>query len=129
MVLLADFAGRKLTPRKDVIATTKVLAGLLFTMLAYLAIVAVAAWRGGALVALAAAVLVPVSGYATLIVIERFRLLRRGLKVLAHRLRFRREVQRLRQERASLAADVGRLVDELRPSDLVPLFPRPGATA
>jgi hypothetical protein len=51
-------------------------------------------------------------------------LLSRGARVLAHRLNYRREVQLLRAERAALAAEVGRLVDELRPPELVPLFPR-----
>ncbi len=129
MLLLADFAGRKLTPRKDVIATTKILSGLLFALLAYVAVVAVAAWWGGLVAALAAVVLVPASGYATLEVIERLHLLRRGVRVLGHRLRLRQEARLLRQERGALAGEIVRLVEELRPPDLELLFPRtPGAT-
>jgi 1-acyl-sn-glycerol-3-phosphate acyltransferase len=129
-VVLAEVAGRRLTPRKDVLATTKLLTGLLVALLAYAAVVGLAAWSAGSWAALVAVVLVPLTGHATLQVIERFHLLRRGLRVLVHRLRSRRELERLRHERAALADEVGRLVDELRPPELVPLFPRgPAVTA
>jgi len=123
-LLVADFAARRFTPRKDVVATTKILAGLGLALLFSVAVVVAAALWGGVPAAIAAAVLVPASGYATLEVIERFHLLRRGARVLGQRLRFRHEVERLRTERGALADEIARLVDELRPADLKLLFPR-----
>jgi 1-acyl-sn-glycerol-3-phosphate acyltransferase len=124
VLLLADFAGRRLTPRKDVVATTKILAGLMVAFLASAVVVAAAGLWLGLPAAVAAAVLIPASGFATLEVIERFHLLRRGLRVLGHRLRFRQEIQLLRGERGALEGEIVRLVNELRPPDLQLLFPR-----
>jgi hypothetical protein len=65
----------------------------------------------------------PLSGYATLRVLDRLRLVRRGLGVLSRRLRFRREVRALRGEREALVAEVIATVDAVRPRDLELLFP------
>jgi 1-acyl-sn-glycerol-3-phosphate acyltransferase len=123
-VALARLAGKKLTPRKDVIATTKVLAGMaiVFTLYAAAAI-ALALWLGWRW-ALAAAIVFPISGYATLKVIDRVHLLRRGLGSLWRSLRLGREAQALRIERAALSAELIALVDALKPAALLPLFPR-----
>ena len=126
-VALARLAGKKLTPRKDVIATTKVLAGMaiVFTFYAAAAI-ALAVWKGWPW-ALAAAVVFPISGYATLKVIDRFAVLRRGLGALWRSMRLGREARALRAERDALTAELIALVDALKPADLVPLFPREAA--
>lgn len=121
-VLFARFAGRRLTPRKDVIATTKLLIGILLVLLSYIAAVAVLGWTFGWPAALAAALILPLSGWATLRVLDRLRLVRRGLGALLRRLRFRREVERLRARRARLVAEVIAVVEEVRPADLVPLI-------
>ncbi len=121
-VLFARFAGRRLTPRKDVVATTKLLIGILLALLSYVAAVAVLGWRFGWPWALAAAAILPLSGWATLRVLDRLRLVRRGVGALVRRLRFRREVARLRLQRAQLVAEVVALVNDLRPADMVPLF-------
>jgi hypothetical protein len=73
--------------------------------------------------ALAATIILPLSGWATLRVLDRLRLVRRGFGVLLRRLRFRREVHALRRERELLVVDVVRVVDEVRPRDLEALFP------
>ncbi len=119
----ARFASAKLTPRKDVIATTKLLIGLLLVLVAYAGTIGVLWWRLGFWWALAAALVLPLSGYATLRVLDRLRLVRRGLGVLSRRLRFRREVRALRGERESLVAEVIATVDAVRPRDLELLFP------
>lgn len=128
-VALARLAGKKLTPRKDVIATTKVLAGMaiVFTFYAAAAI-ALALWRGWPW-ALAAALIFPLSGYATLKVLDRLHLLRRGLGSLWRAMRLGREAQALKAERTELTAELIELVDALKPADLVPLFPREAARA
>ena len=126
-VALARIAGKKLTPRKDVIATTKVLAGMaiVFTFYAAAAI-GLAVWKGWPW-ALAAAFIFPISGYATLKVIDRFVFLRRGLGALWRSMRLGREAKALRVERDALTAELIALVDALKPADLVPLFPREAA--
>lgn len=126
-VALARVAGKRLTPRKDVIATTKVLAGILIVLAFYAAAtIAVAVWRGP-LVALAVAAFLPVSGFATLRVLDRVAQLRRGVGALARALTVRRQAKVLAVERAALTAQIVRVVDEVRPRELVLMFPREGA--
>jgi 1-acyl-sn-glycerol-3-phosphate acyltransferase len=122
-VAFARIAGPRLTPRKDVIATTKMLVGMLLVLLSYAAAVAVLGWKFGFWVGFIAAMILPLSGWATLRVLDRLRLVRRAFGVLARRLRFRSEVRALRAEREQLAADVIRIVTEVKPRDLAALFP------
>lgn len=67
--------------------------------------------------------MLPVSGYATLRVLDRLRLVRRGLGVLFRRLRFRQEVRALRREREQLVVDVIATVNAVKPAHVEPLFP------
>lgn len=128
-VALARLAGKKLTPRKDVIATTKVLAGMVIVFTFYAAAaVAFALWQGLGW-AIAVGCLLPLSGYATLKVIDGMHLLRRGLGALWRSLRLRREARALAAERTALTGELIALVDALKPADLVPLFPREVARA
>jgi 1-acyl-sn-glycerol-3-phosphate acyltransferase len=122
-VIFARIAGPRLTPRKDVIATTKMLVGMLLVLASYAAAIAIIGWRAGLAWALIAAAILPLSGLATLRVLDRLRLVRRAGGVLLRRLRFRREVRELRLERARLSADVVRVVSEVKPRDLEALFP------
>jgi 1-acyl-sn-glycerol-3-phosphate acyltransferase len=116
-------AGSRLTPRKDVIATTKLIVGLALVVLAYGATAFYIGWRWGAWWALGAALLLPLSGWATLRVLDRLRLVRRAFGVLSRRLRFRAEVTRLRALRAELSAAVVRVVSAIKPAELEQLFP------
>lgn len=122
---LARLGGPFLSPRKDVIATTKLVLGLALVLLAYAAAIALLLWKWGLGWALTAAIILPLSGWATLRVLDRIRLVRRGAGVLIRRLRFRREVASLRAERTRLVADVIATVDALRPPDVEPLFSSP----
>jgi len=119
----ARVASAKLTPRKDVIATTKLLIGMLLVLAAYAGTVAVLWWKLGFGWALAATIVLPLSGYATLRVLDRLRLVRRGLGVLFRRLRFRREVGLLRRERDALVDEVIATVNAVKPADLELKFP------
>ncbi len=119
----ARIAGARLTPRKDVIATTKLLIGMLLVLLSYAAAVSVLWWKVGFGWALFTALLLPISGWATLRVLDRLRLVRRGFGALVRQLRFRREVTRLRAERDTLSGEVVRIVTEVKPSELSALFP------
>jgi len=122
-VAFARLAGPRLTPRKDVVATTKLLIGMLLVLLSYGAAVAVLWWRAAFTWALIAAIVLPVSGWATLRVLDRLRLVRRALGVLLRQLRFRREVRALRAEREALADQVIQIVTAVKPVELPALFP------
>nr|MBA3453536.1 hypothetical protein [Deltaproteobacteria bacterium] len=122
-VAFARIAGPRLTPRKDVVATTKLLIGMLLVLLSYALAVSVLWWKVSWQWALAAAIVLPISGWATLRVLDRLRLVRRALGVLVRQLRFRREVAALRTERETLSNDVIRVVTEIKPEGLPQLFP------
>lgn len=119
----ARLAGPRLTPRKDVVATTKLLIGMLLVLLSYGAAVGVLWWKVGFSWALLAAIVLPISGWATLRVLDRLRLVRRAFGALFRQLRFRREVAKLRAERDALTVDVIRIVTEVKPEHLPALFP------
>jgi glycerol-3-phosphate O-acyltransferase / dihydroxyacetone phosphate acyltransferase len=122
-VVFARLAGPRLTPRKDVIATTKLLVGMLLVLLSYAVAVALLWWRAGLAAALIATLVLPLSGIATLRVLDRLRLVRRAIGVLTRRLRFRREVRALRRDRELLSGDVIQIVGEIKPATLAALFP------
>ena len=122
-VAFARIAGPRLTPRKDVIATTKMLIGMGLVVLSYAVAVSVLWWKLGLWWAVLGAVMLPLSGWATLRVLDRLRLVRRAFGVLFRRLRFRTEVRLLRAERVTLAEAVIRVVNDVKPAELELLFP------
>ncbi len=122
--LAIAFAGHRLTPRKDALATTKLVLGLLLVPLAYAAILAAAGWRFGLPIAAAALALLVLSGVATLRVMERGMRLGRVLSTGLLALGLRRQLAALRAERAALEAEVVRAVDRYRPADMAPLLAR-----
>ncbi|MEO8842228.1 MAG: lysophospholipid acyltransferase family protein [Kofleriaceae bacterium] len=119
----ARFASDKLTPRKDVVATTKLLIGLLLVLLGYAIAIAIVGWKINLGTAIGLAILLPISGWATLRVLDRLRLVRRGVGVLFRRLAFRREVVALRREREQLVANVVATVTAVKPAEVDALFP------
>jgi 1-acyl-sn-glycerol-3-phosphate acyltransferase len=122
-LVFARYASRRLTPRKDVLGTTKLMIGMLITLVAYALAIAVVWWKVGFWWAALAMLVLPVSGWATLRVLDRVRLVRRGLGVLSRRLRFRRAVRALRAEREQLATRVIEIVTAVKPAELSALFP------
>jgi glycerol-3-phosphate O-acyltransferase/dihydroxyacetone phosphate acyltransferase len=122
-LVFARFASDRLTPRKDVVATTKLLIGLLLVMLGYAIAIGIVGWRGGFWPALGLAMLLPLSGWATLRVLDRLRLVRRGLGVLFRRLAFRSEVLALRRERDQLVETVITTVSAVKPAEVDAMFP------
>jgi 1-acyl-sn-glycerol-3-phosphate acyltransferase len=128
--LLVQLAAPVLTPRKDVLAATKLLAGVLVVLASYAVGIAWIGWRLGPLAAAGALIALPVTGYATLQVFDRSASLRRGLTTLLRLLSLGREIEALRDERVALEVAVVRAVNRLRPADMVLLFPRdPGPAA
>jgi glycerol-3-phosphate O-acyltransferase/dihydroxyacetone phosphate acyltransferase len=122
--LLVRWTAPLITPRKDVIAATKLLAGMLVVTISYAAGIVWLGWRLGWLAALAALVALPLTGFATLRVMDRSASLQRGLRTLARLWSLREEREALRAERAALQDAVVRAVNRFRPEDMVLLFPR-----
>lgn len=124
LLLSIGWMGRTFAPRQDVIGTSKLLVGLLAVLAAYVGLpVALALqtdWRWGAALALA----LPLSGFATLRVLERGASLRRLWRSAVAGLRLGRELRVLLSWRDDLEADVVAAVQRFIPQDMVPLFPR-----
>jgi glycerol-3-phosphate O-acyltransferase/dihydroxyacetone phosphate acyltransferase len=121
---MVQLAAPVLTPRKDVLAATKLLAGLLMVLASYAVGIGWLAFRVSVGAALLALIALPITGYATLRVFDRGTSLRRGFSTLVRLLSFDREIQALRAERAALEAAVIAAVNRFRPADMVLLFPR-----
>jgi glycerol-3-phosphate O-acyltransferase/dihydroxyacetone phosphate acyltransferase len=122
--MIIRLAGPRFAPRKDVVATTKLVLGIVGTFLILAAIPIVAALRFGAIGALVAIVVLYLSGIATLRVAERGAALRHLVVSLVRLFTLRREAAALRDERAALERDVVAVIERFRPADMVPLFPR-----
>ncbi len=121
--LLARYAGRSFSPRPDTQPTTQLVVGIALSLAAYGTLVALAtrmSLRLGVVVAL----LLPLSGLALLVVLERSLAVSRILITLARLGRLDGEIAYLAAERASLELEVVGLIERFRPSHLVPMFPR-----
>ena len=128
--LAASWAGRNLAPRKDVIATTKLVGGLFMALAVFgatlLTVLVLYGWPW----ALGAAVLLPLSALATLRVLERGAALRVAFRTLRRLFSLSDEMQSLRSERERLESQVLQAVATHLPADMVPLFPeRAGAVS
>ncbi|MEK7867080.1 MAG: lysophospholipid acyltransferase family protein [Planctomycetota bacterium] len=130
--ILVGVGGHYLTPRKDVLATTKLMLGILLVVASHAAMLAAAFWWVGWEAALAVFVLLPLSGYALIRVLERAASLRRVLTRVARAFVLGRERQELIAERAALEAEIVRAVDRFRPPEMELLYPHdapPGGTS
>lgn len=124
ILLGVSVGGPRIAPRKDVIGTTKFMAGLWGVVALYAATAALAGWWWGWPWTVVALFALPASGYGTLRVLERGRSLRRLTGALARVLRLGAEVEALRAERGALQKDVIDAVGRHIPPEMVPLFPR-----
>ena len=123
IVGLLGVGSERLAPRKDVIATTKFVLGLLLLLLLYGGITAAAAvWLGPQWTIPVFAGLV-LSGWATLVVLGRFSAIDRKLQCLLGTFALEAEILALGKERAELETSVIEAVDRFRPDDLELLFP------
>jgi glycerol-3-phosphate O-acyltransferase/dihydroxyacetone phosphate acyltransferase len=110
---VAAAAGNRLAEDTDDVATLKVITAVLLLPLVYLALAAATAWALGPAWGLAAAVVFPLSFFASLAVLEgQARLLLSSLGVL-RAARLRGEVEALRLEREQLVARVRAAADRL----------------
>lgn len=116
VLVTAVAAGEGLTDRGDVRATIKVCAATLLTFGAYLAVAGAVLWQDpsldGAARAATTLLLLLLSGYATIRVLERQGELRRGLTTFLALLHLDEELARLAAERDRLRARLLDLVDQ-----------------
>jgi glycerol-3-phosphate O-acyltransferase/dihydroxyacetone phosphate acyltransferase len=122
--LLVQFAAPLLTPRKDALAATKLLAGVLIVLVFYAAGILSLGWYLGVPAALVAILALPITGYATLQLLDRGTSLRRAIPTLMRLRSPRHELDSLRTERAELEHAVVRAVNRFRPAEMILLFPR-----
>jgi glycerol-3-phosphate O-acyltransferase/dihydroxyacetone phosphate acyltransferase len=123
LLALVGWAGLRFAPRKDVIGTSRLLAGLVAVLAAYVLVPVALGVLAGTAWALLAAALLPLSGFATLRLLERGTSLRRVLRTAAASWSVPRRLAALRAERAALQERVVTLVHTLRPADLDLMFP------
>lgn len=116
--------GPRVSPRKDVVATTKLVLGMIVTLGLMAAITVACAWFYGASAGVLAGLVQLVSFHATLRVLERGTALRRLASTLLKLVGLRREIELLRDERAALEAEVVAAIERFRPPELTPMFPR-----
>ncbi|MFO0727151.1 MAG: lysophospholipid acyltransferase family protein [Myxococcota bacterium] len=126
LLLTIRIAGPRFSPRKDVIATTKLVLGLVMTLLVLFAVPAALVVWGSWAYGLGAFTLLALAFAATLRVLERGTAMRRLLATLTRLFSLRRDMAQLRAERAQLVEVVSAAVEAHRPADMVPLFPRDG---
>lgn len=122
----AVIAGDYLTARKDVVATTKIISAILLVPLLYLVTVIAVFWWQGSTIALLVAGLLPLSGYATIRVLERQFAVGRSLKAMTQLLRYRQEILVLRELREQLTHALETAVQQFRDPNKPRIFPRAG---
>jgi hypothetical protein len=119
---LLRYGSWRFAPRKDVVGTTKFLLGFLLLGLTYVVIAGAVGWWAGWPWGLLALFAVPLSGYATVRVLERGVALQSVFNTLARLVTLRGELDELRAERSALSAAVLEAVDRLIPADMDRLF-------
>jgi glycerol-3-phosphate O-acyltransferase/dihydroxyacetone phosphate acyltransferase len=121
--VLLKLGGARLSPRKDTIAATKLLGGFFLILILYGMVTAAAFWCWSLPIAVATAVLLPISGWSFIHVVSRARTLGRLYATAAEMILMRRQIKRLKDERKALCVIIHDAVDRLIPEDLERLFP------
>lgn len=123
LLLLVGWMGRRFAPRRDVIGTSRLVSGMLMVLAAYVLIpLAVATWVGTTW-AIVVGVGLPLSGFATLRVLERGTSLRRMWRSFLASFRLGYALTELRLWRDELQHEVIEAVRRFIPADMEPLFP------
>ncbi len=122
VMMTAVVAGDYLTARKDVVATTKLISSILLVPLLYvlllLLLIQVTPWT----TVVTMAVLLPLSGFATVRLLERQAALYRSLRGLWRWVYLRRELKELREWRVRLSAALDQAVERFHDRSVPRLF-------
>ena len=113
--LLLDITGDRLNPDRILRATVKFALGVAALLAAYVAVPIAIGMSAGWGFGIAAFVVLPLSGYATLRVAERAVALRQLLRASIRVLRLGNEVEVLSAEREALHVEIARAVDRFGP--------------
>jgi len=117
------WGGRRFSPRYDVIGTTKVVAGLLLTLLAYGVVGAAVFFMAGMKPAIGVSLALPVVGWAFVAWVHRVRSILRLSRITAATLVVGRGIfDRLGAERAGLREELDGLITTHVPDDMDRLF-------
>lgn len=123
LALLVGWAGLRFAPRKDVVGTTKLLIGLLLVLGGYVLLPLAAflwvGWQAGLFLLLG----LPLSGLATLRVLERGASVHKVWTSAVASLRLGRHLTALQERRGTLERRVVQLVARYKPEDMEALFP------
>jgi hypothetical protein len=123
IALLLGWASERWAPRKDVVATTKFIAGVLLLKTlystAFLSVGYFWGWGVGVLLLFA----VSFAGYASIRLIERYQsvsqLFTRAIKMVV----YQREVGSLRYQRGLLKVAIEDIIEGYKPKDMILMFP------
>jgi glycerol-3-phosphate O-acyltransferase/dihydroxyacetone phosphate acyltransferase len=122
IIFSAVLAGDRLTAKKDVVATTKLVVSILTVPAMYLAMAGAvwlfASWQ----LSLFVLCWLPLTGYATLRVLEQHIALQKSLRSLTGLLRFRSRVEALCQMRIELEQKLHEMVDDLHDPTIPRMF-------
>ncbi len=129
VILTAIVAGDKLTQRKDVVGTTKLVVSILMVPLVYLAITALVLWQLGWSWTVVAVLALPLSGFATIRVLEQKLAVGRSFRALWRLFRFKREVESLRTLRADLEVKINATVEQLHDRSVPRIFSKDATDA
>jgi hypothetical protein len=124
LLLGISWVGVSFSPRKDVIGTSKLLVGMLGVLATYVLVPLAVLYVYGAVAAGALGLLLPLSGLATLRVLERWLTLRRLARSAFLAPLLGRELAQLVALRRTLEAAVVEAVGRFKPAEMEPLFPR-----
>lgn len=123
ILAMVSLSGRTFAPRPDAVGAAKLMLGIVAVLAAYIGLPTALAyatdWRWGAGLAVA----LPLTGFATLRVLERGASLRRIWRSAWASLRLGHELAVLRSWRDELEEQVLVAVQRLIPADMEPLFP------
>lgn len=129
LALVVGWAGVSLAPRKDVIGTTKLIAGTLAVVLLQASLFVFIGWYSGWQWGVAAAVLLFVSGYGCVKVFDRFGSLTRVSLRALRSLLFGERISNLLAERNALVRQVELAVDRFIPEDMERMYAPPSRRA
>ena len=121
--LFLKWGGRRFAPRVDVVATTKIIAGLVLTLLMYGLVVSAAVYWPGPFKALWVGLCLPVSGLAFVRVMDRIRLMTKVSRTVMDLFFHRRVRRKLINERNRLKQAVDEAVTAFLPENMERLFP------
>lgn len=122
LILTAVLAGDGLTPRKNVVATTKLIVALLIVPLLYLTIAFSISHYYSPLHGFMILCILPLTGFATIRVLEQKFALGKSLHALSKLLRFRKQIEVTRELRIELEQQVHNAVEQFHNPDIPRMF-------